>query len=142
MTPIATSSTLAAPTFTDSDSPLISQSTPFADAERLLAENTDGKNTVIPTRARLARMKSATYAVLARGAYWSPVFVVVVLFAQVSFLGLRPALCESNRLADAEKMLAARHEEASATNHEIAAQLSARQDPIFLERQRRLRTIR
>ena len=92
--------------------------------------------------SRFARAKSTTYAVLGRCAYWAPVLVVVVLFAQVSFLGLRPALCESNRLADAEKVLDARHADATATNHEIAAQLGARQDPIFIERQHRLRTIR
>lgn len=92
--------------------------------------------------SRLANAKSRAYGFLGRCAYWAPVFVVVVLFAQVSFLGLRPALCESQRLAEAEKVLDVRHAQATATNHEIAAHLSARQDPVFLERERRLRTIR
>lgn len=74
-----------------------------------------------------------------RVVYWCPVLVPMVLFAQVSFLGLRPALCESRRLDAAETTLHARHERDTQLAVEIFAHWRARQDPIFLERQRRLR---
>jgi hypothetical protein len=87
------------------------------------------------------RTKAVAYRVLSRAAYWSPVFAALVLFAQVSILGLRPAMAESRRLAAAEEMLLARHQRAAAENSAVSAQLFARQDPIFRERQRRLRLI-
>lgn len=74
-----------------------------------------------------------------RVVYWCPVLVPMVLFAQISFLGLRPALCESRRLAAAETTLHARHDRDVQLAVEIFAHWRARQDPIFLERQRRLR---
>jgi hypothetical protein len=85
--------------------------------------------------------KVDAYRLLGRLAFWSPVFAALVLFAQVSFLGLRPALSEARRLADAEAMLIERHQRAVAENHAVSAQLLARQDPIFRERQRRMRVI-
>lgn len=94
-----------------------------------------------PEPARPSR-RERLELVLRRVAYWSPVLVALVLFAQVSFLGLRPALCEAGRLAAAEETLEARHAQASALNREIQLQLVAREDPLFRERQRRLRTIR
>ena len=78
---------------------------------------------------------------LARLLYWSPVFVCMVLFAQVSFLGLRPAISERRRLAEAETMLEARHARDLALRDEATLALRVRSDPIFLERQRRLRVI-
>jgi hypothetical protein len=90
---------------------------------------------------RRARFKAAAYTALARCAYWSPVLVALVLFAQVSFRGLRPAMAEARRLASAEVTLGERHDRAAAENHEVAAHLAARADPIFRERQRRLRVI-
>ncbi len=82
------------------------------------------------------------YGVLARIGYWSPVLAALILFAQVSFLGLRPALSEAKRLSAAEIVLSERHERALATQAEIQLQLAARADPVYRERQRRLRTIR
>jgi hypothetical protein len=76
---------------------------------------------------------------LSRLAYWSPVLVCMVLFAQVSFLGLRPAMCERKRLADAESTLEARHQQDLVVHDAVATALRARSDPIFLERQRRQR---
>jgi hypothetical protein len=64
-----------------------------------------------------------------------------VLFAQVAFLGLRPAMAEARRLAEAEMMLHERHARAVAENAAVSAQIVARQDPIFRERQRRMRVI-
>ena len=85
--------------------------------------------------------RSLLHAVAARAGYWLPVLAVVILFAQVSFLGLRPALSEARRLAAAEEVLTARHARACQVNRDMQAQLAARQDPVYLERQRRLRTI-
>ena len=73
--------------------------------------------------------------------FWAPVFVPMVLFAQVSFLGLRPALCEKDRLAAAEVVLRERHGRDVELATEIQAHVRARQDPVFLERQRRLREL-
>jgi hypothetical protein len=88
-----------------------------------------------------SRARVVVYAVLCRFAYWLPVLVVLVLFEQVSFRGLRPAMAEARRLAAAEVMLGERHACAAAENREVAAHLAARADPIFRERQRRLRVI-
>jgi len=77
--------------------------------------------------------------VLRRLAYWSPVGVCMVLFAQVAFRGLRPAWCERSRLIEAESMMDARHARDLALRAEIQRGLRARHDPIFLERQRRMR---
>lgn len=97
-----------------------------SDAPLIAADPRDG-------RARL-------HFVLGRVAHWTPVIAALILFAQVSFLGLRPALSEASRLAAAEEVLAARHARAVSLNREIALQLHARQDPLFRERQHRLRT--
>jgi len=75
--------------------------------------------------------------VLQRGVYWTPVFAPMVLFGQVALLGLRPALCERARLAESETALRERYERDAAQHEVIRANLRARQDPIFLERQRR-----
>ena len=71
--------------------------------------------------------------------YWLPVFAALVLFAQVAFLGLRPAMREAGRLADASDMLEARwsHDRSFYDAYEL--QLAVRRDPIFRERQARLR---
>jgi hypothetical protein len=71
--------------------------------------------------------------------YWCPVLVCMVLFAQVSFLGLRPALSERRRLSEAEAMLEARHARDLELRDQATLGLRVRGDPIFLERQRRLR---
>jgi hypothetical protein len=80
-------------------------------------------------------------ALQSRLAYWSPVLVCMVLFAQVSFLGLRPALCERRRLAEAEATLQARHAQDLVLHDTVRTALRARSDPIFLERQRRQRLL-
>ena len=80
-------------------------------------------------------------SILARLIYWSPVLVCMVLFAQVSFLGLRPALCERRRLADSQRMLETRHARDLALRDQATLSLRVRADPIFLERQRRSRWI-
>ena len=75
----------------------------------------------------------------ARLLHWSPVLVCMAVFAQVAFLGLRPALCEQRRLAEAGRMMGERHARDLALRDAIERSLRARRDPIFLERQRRIR---
>lgn len=83
--------------------------------------------------------QSAAHTVGRRLLYWAPVLVPMVLFAQIAFLGLRPALCEKERLAAAELELRARHARDQQLAREVEQHLRARQDPVYLERQRRLR---
>lgn len=91
--------------------------------------------------APVGARRESLHAVLGRVAYWSPVLVALIVFAQVSFLGLRPALAEAGRLSEAETMLNERQAQAVQENRALARQLEARQDPVFRERQRRLRQI-
>jgi hypothetical protein len=83
--------------------------------------------------------RSALRSLCARLLYWSPVFGALALFAQVSFLGLRPALCEARRLADADVMLQARYDRDRGLYEAYELQVRVRRDPVFLERQRRMR---
>jgi hypothetical protein len=81
--------------------------------------------------------RPALSALFGRGLYWLPVFAPMLLFGQVALLGLRPALCERARLSAAETALEERYRADAAQHEIIRANLRARQDPIFLERQRR-----
>jgi len=63
----------------------------------------------------------------------------MVLFAQVAFRGLRPALGERRRLAEAAERLDGRHARDLELSERLSASLRARADPIFLERRRRQR---
>lgn len=89
--------------------------------------------------ARLARVRTAALVVARRTAYWTPVFAALVMFGQVTFLGLRPALREAERLEAAEVVVDARHQAALAKSGALALELRARADPIYRERQRRWR---
>jgi len=71
--------------------------------------------------------------------YWVPVFAALVLFAQIAFLGLRPAMREASRLASASDMLQARWSHDRSLYDAYELQLAVRRDPIFRERQSRLR---
>jgi hypothetical protein len=115
--------------------------TPDADPSQAMASAPLPAAVPVPAETQKLRGKALAHRILARAAFWSPVFAALVLFAQVALLGLRPAVSESRRLADAEVMLVERHERAVAENNAVSAQLLARQDPIFRERQRRMRLI-
>ncbi len=78
---------------------------------------------------------------VSRFLYWLPVLAVLVLFGQVALLGLRPALSERSRLAEAEVVLNERYQRDVLLSQEIAAHLAARYDPVFIERQRRSRQL-
>jgi hypothetical protein len=71
--------------------------------------------------------------------YWSPVLALMLLFGEIAFLGLRPALAESRRLDVAAPAVAERLARAEEAHERIELQLRARRDPIYQERLRRLR---
>ncbi|MCC7011498.1 MAG: hypothetical protein IT454_02955 [Planctomycetes bacterium] len=73
-----------------------------------------------------------------RAVFWAPVWVPLALLAQVSIMGLGPALAERRRLDAAERALEERLERERATGSELERTLRAQQDPIYLERERRL----
>jgi len=85
------------------------------------------------------RPRPAAAVLGARLLYWLPVFVALALFAQLALRGLRPALSEHRRLVEAEQVLERRKARDLALHDQIALELRARQDPIYQERQRRLR---
>lgn len=94
-----------------------------------------GESPAAPARS----VSSTLRRVGARLAYWTPVLASLALFAQVAFLGLRPAISEARRLAAASDMLEARWSHDRGVYDAYELQLRVRQDPIFVERQRRLR---
>lgn len=94
-----------------------------------------------PETSELGTPRARWRAAGMRLAYWTPVLVPMVLFAQIAFLGLRPALCEKRRLAEAEVELRARHARDERLAADVAAHWRARHDPVFVERQRRLREL-
>ncbi|MEO6709351.1 MAG: hypothetical protein ABI054_01735 [Planctomycetota bacterium] len=69
--------------------------------------------------------------------YWLPVIAALAVFGQVAVLGLRPALAEDRRLADATQVLVDRYQAAVAESDRLARLLRAQQDPVLLERERR-----
>jgi hypothetical protein len=73
-----------------------------------------------------------------RVAYWAPVWIPMVVLAQVALGGLRPALAESRRLDREEERMAERLEREHAESARLERALQAQDDPIFLERERRL----
>ncbi len=68
---------------------------------------------------------------------WSGVALALALLAQVAWLGLRPAVAERRRLAEAEQQLRARVEREEREAAELERVERAQNDPIFLERERR-----
>lgn len=76
---------------------------------------------------------------LKRVAYWTPVWVPMILFAHLAWLGLRPALSEAERLDDYAAVLDMREETARSESVLVKAHLDARLDPVYQKRQERLR---
>jgi hypothetical protein len=99
-----------------------------------------------PTAPRAARRGARAGAALVRGlaatggaiARWSPVWGAVVLFGQVSLLGMRPALEERAVLDTHEARLEERRAELAAELARVEARLRAQDDPVYRERVRRL----
>ncbi len=92
-----------------------------------------------PTQSSAPIARQPLAALASRLLYWVPVFAALVLFAQVAFLGLRPAMREASRLASASDMLEARWSDDRASYDAYELQLAVRRDPIFRERQSRMR---
>ena len=95
----------------------------------------------LPSQQRAGSAQSsigeALGTILARVRFWAPVWVPLIVFAQIALLGLRPALAEKQRvdtaheeLVDTERVLAERAEE-------LELELRAERDPIYRERVRR-----
>jgi hypothetical protein len=76
---------------------------------------------------------------LKRVAYWTPVWVPMILFAHLAWLGLRPALSEAERLDDYAAVLDMREDKARSESILVKAHLDARLDPVYRKRQERLR---
>jgi hypothetical protein len=70
--------------------------------------------------------------------FWMPVWVPLVLLAQVGLLGLRPARAESRRLDEHEFELDKRLKGHSERREMLMAWSEALDDPIYRERMRRL----
>ena len=70
--------------------------------------------------------------------YWMPVWVLLILLAQIGTRGLRPALEEEQRLIDHEKILLDRLEADQARAQELYSLREAMSDEVYQERLRRL----
>jgi hypothetical protein len=77
-------------------------------------------------------------AVCGRLAFWSPVWIPLALLAQIALLGLAPARDEAQRLENAGTALEQRLELELAERQTLERVLRAQDDPIYLERERRL----
>ncbi len=74
--------------------------------------------------------------------YWLPVAVPLVLLGQFGTRGLRPARIESRRLAAHEVVLEQRRDALLERRDELRRRLEAYDDPVYLERLRRLEATR
>jgi hypothetical protein len=70
-------------------------------------------------------------------AFWAPVWIPLVLWAQFALLGLRPALAEHQRLDREEARLDPVLAEERMENEDLQATLRAWEDPVYRERWRR-----
>ena len=71
--------------------------------------------------------------------HWLPLVLALALLAQIGILGLRPALLERQRLSRQAAGVRARNEALHARFDELKLQIEAWQDPVYIERVRRLR---
>lgn len=71
--------------------------------------------------------------------YWMPVWVPLILLAQLGTRGLKPAQTEERRLLHHEDRLLERLEADEAEAERLSNTLEALDDPIFIERLRRQR---
>lgn len=85
----------------------------------------------------MAAALEARPGLLRRCLAWSGVLIALALLMQVAWLGLRPAVAERRRLAEAEEQLRARVEREESQARELERVERAQNDPIFLERERR-----
>ncbi|MDA1265539.1 MAG: hypothetical protein O2816_10720 [Planctomycetota bacterium] len=70
--------------------------------------------------------------------HWAPVWVALLLFWQVSTLGLKPALAEEARLEQETLSVEERHERTKTEFEALEDEAEAWQDPVYRERRRRM----
>ena len=73
---------------------------------------------------------------------WLPVLALLAAFAQVAWLGLRPARHEAMRLARAEGVVRAREDRLAEHSGRLVRELRALADPVFHARVERARRSR
>ena len=88
---------------------------------------------------RVRRLARGLRAVVSWQAYWLPVALPLALLAQVGLLGLGPALAERQRLLQEEVTVTERYRSAKEALRRDEATLAAWSDPVFRERQARVR---
>lgn len=69
--------------------------------------------------------------------HWSPVWIPLVLLAQILILGLRPALARSRALDQLTPQVMERYDATHATHGDLTREAEAWEDEIFVERHRR-----
>ncbi len=89
-----------------------------------------------PERSLLVRYGLRSLEVFA---YWMPVWVPLVLLAQIGVRGYRPAVAERARLSAHQLDLEDRLEQERGARAALEAERKALNDPIYLERLRRNR---
>jgi hypothetical protein len=70
--------------------------------------------------------------------FWAPVWLTMIVLAQIATLGLGPALAKRRGLAASEQELAQRLEREQNEQAQLQRWQHAQNDPIYLERERRL----
>ena len=113
------------------------------------ALNQSAKNE--PERSRAASGASLSLALLTaqvqrtrrqiwthRIVFWAPVWLTMIVLAQIALLGLGPALAKRRALAASERELAQRLEREVSEQAQLQGWQHAQNDPIYLERERRL----
>jgi hypothetical protein len=93
----------------------------------------------IPERDSGTRSKRPIGRLFGAVVYWMPVWIPLGVLAQLGLRGLKPALLEDQRLTQAEVRLTSRVDALRADRDELEHQLSAFEDPIYIERLRRMR---
>lgn len=87
---------------------------------------------VSPSESTAARRAHRPFSLL----HWLPVGLALLLLAQVTLLGLGPALEESRRLDAAEANLVEHFDREVERGERLDRTARARRDPIYLERER------
>lgn len=90
-----------------------------------------------PATATDRRPASVTGGLFRALVHWAPVWIPLVLLAQIGLLGLRPALREARLLRQSEAVLETRRNGALDRQTYWKRMLDAQHDPMFIERERR-----
>ena len=107
-----------------------------------------GQEALLVNEPALTRSEGASFLrrYLLRSAevfmYWMPVWVPLILLAQIGTRGLKPAMREEQRLLRQEELLRERLEADELEAQQLGDTLEALDDPIFIERLRRQRQAR